>query len=55
MTIARLIDDRNGQVWAIHAADTVADAIEVLTAHKIGALPVLDGNGPVAGVFPNVT
>lgn len=51
MTIARLIDDRNGQVWAIHAADTVADAIEVLTAHKIGALPVLDGHGPVAGVF----
>ncbi len=51
MTIARLIAGRSGEVWSIHAQDTVADAIEMLSSHKIGALPVHDGENAVAGIF----
>jgi CBS domain-containing protein len=51
MTIARLIAGRSGEVWSVHAQDTVADAIEMLSSHKIGALPVHDGENAVAGIF----
>jgi CBS domain-containing protein len=51
MTIARLMAGRSGEVWSVHAQDTVADAIEILTNHRIGALPVHDGTSAVAGIF----
>jgi CBS domain-containing protein len=51
MTIARLIAGRTGPVWTIHAEDTVADAIELLAARRIGALPVADAGVEVAGIF----
>jgi CBS domain-containing protein len=51
MTIARLIAGRTGPVWTIHAEDTVADAIELLAARRIGALPVADADKDVAGIF----
>jgi len=51
MTIARMVAGRTGEVWSCHAEDTVGDAVEMLAAHKIGALPVQDGTSAVAGIF----
>lgn len=43
MTIARLIEGRNGAIVACAATDSVRDAVAILAAKRIGALPVLDG------------
>ena len=52
MTIARLIAKRsNGEVWSIHADESVADAVTTLATRRIGALPVFDGGENVAGIF----
>ncbi|WP_420381330.1 CBS domain-containing protein [Novosphingobium sp.] len=51
MTIARLIAGRSDTVWTVHADDSVADAIALLAERRIGALPVTDGDGGVAGIF----
>ncbi|WP_226016215.1 CBS domain-containing protein [Novosphingobium sp. FKTRR1] len=51
MTIARLIAGQSGEVWTIHADDTVAQAVEVLATRRIGALPVRDTTEDVVGIF----
>ncbi len=51
MTIARLIAGRSGQVWKIHADDTVDSAIALLAERRIGAVPVEDAGVEVAGIF----
>jgi CBS domain-containing protein len=51
MTIARLIANRSGEIWSIHADDSVADAVETLATRRIGALPVFDGDEQIAGIF----
>lgn len=51
MTIAKLITGRTDEVWSCHAEDCVADAVEILAVRRIGALPVRDGDNPVAGIF----
>ncbi|MET0180311.1 MAG: CBS domain-containing protein [Novosphingobium sp.] len=51
MTIGRLIADRSGEIWSIHADDRVSDAVEMLASRRIGALPVFDGQEHVAGIF----
>ena len=51
MTIARLIAGRSGPVWKISAEASVADAINLLAEHRIGALPVEDAGVDVAGIF----
>lgn len=50
MTIAQVIAGR-GEVWSCNADDNVSDAIAMLATHKIGALPVRDGDTGVAGIF----
>lgn len=54
MTIARILADRNGEdgreIVTIAADQTVAEALALLAARRIGALPVLDG-GDVVGIF----
>ena len=50
MTIAQVIAGR-GEVWSCSADDDVSDAIAMLANHRIGALPVHDGNDGVAGIF----
>jgi CBS domain-containing protein len=50
MTIAQVIAGR-GEVWSCNADDDVSDAIAMLAAHRIGALPVRDGETGVAGIF----
>lgn len=50
MTIAQVIQGR-GEVWSVSADAQVADAIDMLAHHRIGALPVSDGDSGVAGIF----
>lgn len=51
MNIGRLIAGRSGQVWSCHARDGVADAVSMLAERRIGALPVLDADERVVGIF----
>lgn len=50
MTIAQVIAGR-GEVWSCNADDNVSDAVAQMAEHRIGALPVRDGQSPVAGIF----
>jgi len=51
MTIARVISGRSGEIWSCRADQTVAEAVDVLAARRIGALPVSDQGVQVAGIF----
>jgi CBS domain-containing protein len=51
MTIARLIAGRGTEVWSCRADDGFADAVATLATRRIGALPVFDGDGGIAGIF----
>jgi CBS domain-containing protein len=51
MTIARLIAGQSGEVWTVHADETVSDAVEILATRRIGALPVRDAKEDVVGIF----
>lgn len=51
MTIARVIAGRSGDIWACHANDTVADAVDLLASKRIGAVPVQDEGSDIAGIF----
>lgn len=50
MTIAQVIAGR-GEVWSCSADDNVSEAVAMLASHRIGALPVHDGQSGVAGIF----
>ncbi|MCA1662083.1 MAG: CBS domain-containing protein [Novosphingobium sp.] len=51
MTIARLIAGRSGEIWSCRADDSFAEAVATLASRRIGALPVLDADDRVAGIF----
>ena len=52
MTIARLIANRSGEIHSCHAGDSVATAVALLAAHRIGAVPVHDQERDVViGIF----
>ena len=51
MNIGRLIASREGAVWSCHARDSVANAVATLAERRIGALPVLDDEDRVVGIF----
>lgn len=51
MTIARLIAGRGTEVWSCRTDDGFADAVEMLATRRIGALPVYDSVGKIAGIF----
>ena len=50
MTIARLMQGKNADIYTIAAEKTVRDAIVILAQRRIGALPVMEGED-LAGVF----
>jgi len=50
MSIARILETRSFDVVTCDADKTVAQAIELLAVHRIGALPVID-TGSVVGIF----
>ena len=51
MTIAAILGDKGADIVSISPERTVADAVALLAERRIGAVPVLDGDGTVAGVF----
>lgn len=50
MTIARLIENRSGEIFSCSATLSVRDAVALLASRRIGALPVVD-DGAVVGIF----
>ena len=50
MTIAAILADKGGEVSTIGAGATVREAVELLAARRIGALPVI-ADGAIAGIF----
>ena len=51
MTIATILGDKGADLVSISPDQTVADAVALLAERRIGAVPVLDNSGMVAGVF----
>ena len=50
MTIGRLIEGRDAAVLTCSTDTTVSDAVAMLAEHRIGALPVTEGD-MLAGIF----
>lgn len=50
MTIAAILGGKGRDVITITGERTVRDAVALLSEHRIGAVPVLEGNA-VAGIF----
>ena len=50
MTIAAILRIKGGEVASLPASARVAEAVALLAARRIGAVPVLDGDA-VAGIF----
>ncbi|MCW6531672.1 MULTISPECIES: CBS domain-containing protein [Sphingomonas] len=50
MTIAAILGNKGRDVVSVGPTHTVAEAISLLAAHRIGAVPVLE-SGKVVGVF----
>ncbi|MBL7466141.1 CBS domain-containing protein, partial [Escherichia coli] len=50
MTIAAILGGKGHEVVSIDGERTVADAVALLAAKRIGAVPVMSG-GAVAGIF----
>lgn len=51
MTIAAILRDKGDRVISITADVTLSDAVALLARERIGAAPVVDADGGVAGVF----
>lgn len=50
MTIAAILEGKGHEIVSIASTGTVAEAVALLAARRIGAVPVLD-RGQVAGIF----
>ncbi|WP_425228899.1 CBS domain-containing protein [Sphingomonas sp.] len=51
MTIAAILKDKGERIISVAPDMTVRDAVALLATERIGAVPVLDRDGHVAGVF----
>lgn len=51
MTVARILAVKGRNVCTVQPHRTLAEAAATLTAHKIGAVIVVDGHGGVVGVL----
>lgn len=50
MTIAAIMSGRDGAIWSAAQHESVGEVITRLAEHRIGALPVVDGDA-VVGIF----
>jgi CBS domain-containing protein len=50
MTIASILQGKGDEIISIARTASVAEAVALLTAKRIGALPVMDGD-TVVGIF----
>lgn len=51
MNIARLLAARSGEIISVTRDTTVAQAVALLAERRIGAVPVLDGDGVPVGIM----
>jgi CBS domain-containing protein len=51
MTIGAILEKKGHEVVSISADATVREAVALLAGRRIGAVPVTDGGGVVAGIF----
>ncbi|NCP11098.1 MAG: CBS domain-containing protein [Sphingomonadales bacterium] len=51
MTIARIMENRSGEIISARSDESVRAVVARLAEHRIGAVPVLDDEGAVLGIF----
>lgn len=51
MTIATILSNKGSEVATVATDCSLREAVAVLADRRIGALPVLDSNGAIAGMF----
>lgn len=51
MTIAAILTSKGDEIVSVTPDTTVSEAVALLSTRRIGAVPVLDADGAVAGIF----
>lgn len=51
MTIAAVLARKGGEVVTVPIGSRVSDAVSILARHRIGAVPIVDDGGRVAGIL----
>ena len=51
MTISAILSDKGVEVATLPSGASVREAVSLLADRRIGAVPVLDGEGAIAGIF----
>ena len=51
ITVKHLLKMKGDQLWTVASDATVFEALELLAAKNIGALPVVDPHGKLVGIF----
>ncbi len=51
MLLKDILAAKGSQVWTVKTGQTVAEAVAVLVANKIGALLALEDNGKIGGII----
>ncbi|HAE03703.1 MAG TPA: inosine-5-monophosphate dehydrogenase, partial [Rhodospirillaceae bacterium] len=51
MSVATLLAKKQGNTITIHAHTLIAEAVSILSDHKIGALVVVDDGNKVIGIL----
>lgn len=51
MTIAAILGGKGGEVVTAATGQSVSEAVALLAERRIGAVPVVDADGAIAGVF----
>lgn len=50
-TVRQILDNKGHQVYTINPEATVFEALEKMAEHNVGALPVVDDDGRLVGIF----
>ncbi|MEM6800342.1 MAG: CBS domain-containing protein [Bacteroidota bacterium] len=51
MTVRKIINQNGGKIWTINRSASVLDALEKMAFRGIGALPVVDQQKQLVGIF----
>jgi CBS domain-containing protein len=51
MTVAAILAHKGRQVITMEPEQTLAEVCSTLAIHRIGAVVLIDGNGPIAGIL----
>lgn len=50
MKVREILKSKGSKVWSVQAKQTIKEAVQILTDHKIGALMVYDGQSHISGI-----